>query len=406
VEVAIPTLEGPTITVDLRDAVDDILADERIADALEAMVGYAVENDARIVRFGSDMFPEEAVERFSKGDYRRIKEYLDEPETGGLASDRDIMADVLNRRTDYPDYERLRFSLNFRLLKEKKDYEFVGVDSDRLWVTAGTSPAAPPVRKPAEVGQDYRFLEDPAIEEDPGDATAPASLMPIPYSLSYYEYEQGVLPYDNRFKRVFPGALFEDQRASLIRFEIPLLYGAIITELRYPTGNRGGFIMGFRDLFAEHMVPGARFQIVPTDRGEDVFEIHFNRADEREENILQLDERRGRYVFRPVQFAIETDPDLFLTQEKFGKLHNHKKLEEAERKRPEVILVNAFEAIGEENDGKFWAALDDIYAIANIERPISRAWLRQLLSGDTYPYFFPDESVEGAYFYDPEKRNA
>jgi hypothetical protein len=401
VEVAIPAEAGP-ITIDLRDPIDEILLDDDLANALTIMIGQAVENDIRIVSFGSEIFPDEAVERFSKGDYRRIKEYLDEPETGGLASDRDIMADVFNRRTDYPDYERLRFSVNYRMLKEKKDFEFVGVDSDRLWVTAGSSPATPPIRKPAEVGQDYRFLEDPANEEESVEATGG----PVQYSLTYYEYEQGVLPYDARFKRIFPGALFEDQRASLIRFEIPLLYGAIITELRYPTGNRGGFIMGFRDLFAEHMVPGARFTIVPTDRGEDVFEIHFDRAEEREENLLQLDERRGRYVFRPVQFAIETDPDLFLTQDKFGKLHNHKKLEESERKRPETILVNAFEAIGEPNDGKLWAALDDIYAVANIERPISRTWLRQLLSGATYPYFLPDESVEGAYFYDPEKKGS
>ena len=398
VEIAIPTSDG-SITVDLREPVDIILIDDRVADALTALVEQAIENETRIVRFGSELFAEEAIERFSKGDYRRIKEYLEEPETGGLASDRDIMADVFNRRTDYPDYERLRFSINYRMLKEKKDFEFVGIDSDRLWVSAGTSPVTPPVRKPAEIGQDYRFLEDSLIETDEKGAHGP-----LQHSLTYYEYEQGVLPYDNLFRGIFPGALFEDQRASLIRFEIPLLYGAVIAEVRYPTGNRGGFIMGLRELFAEHMVPGAFFTITPTDRGEDVFEIHFDRADEREENVLQLDERRGRYVFRPVSFAIETNPDLLLTQEKFGKLHNQKKLEEAERKRPETVLVTAFEAVGEENDGKLWATLDDIYAVANIERPISRAWLRHLLSGSPYPYFYPDESIEGAYFYEAEKK--
>ena len=91
----------------------------------------------------ADIFPEEATERFSKGDYRRIKEYLEEPETGGVASDRDIIADVLGRRVDDPSYERLRFSLDYRLLKEKKDFEFVGIDSDRLWINANTTPVLP-----------------------------------------------------------------------------------------------------------------------------------------------------------------------------------------------------------------------------------------------------------------------
>jgi hypothetical protein len=353
-----------------------------------------------MVRFGSDMFPEESVQRFSKGDFRRIKEYLDEPETGGLASDRDIMADVLNRRVDFPDYERLRFSINYRMLKEKKDFEFVGVDSDRLWISAGTSPVTPPVRKPAEIGQDYRFLEDPAIKANEEDAEASG---PVHYSLTYYEYENGVLPYDSRFKGIFPGALFDDQRSSLIRFEIPQLYAAIVGELRYPAGNRGGFIMGLRDLFVEHMVPGAKFTLVPTDRGEDIFEVHFNRADEREVNLLQFDDRKSRYVFRPVSFAIEADPAMLPTQDKLGKLHNQKKLDESERKRPDAVIANAFDIVGEKNEGKLWAVFDDLYAAVNIERPISRAWLLNLLSG-AYPVFYPDETTEEAYFYDPERK--
>jgi hypothetical protein len=400
VEVAIPTANGP-VTVDLRDPVDEILLDDAVAEALEQLIESTIGADARMVRFGSEMFPEESVQRFSKGDFRRIKEYLDEPETGGLASDRDIMADVLNRRVDFPDYERLRFSVNYRMLKEKKDFEFVGVDSDRLWISAGTSPVTPPARKPAEIGQDYRFLEDPAIvagEEESAKASGP-----VHYSLTYYEYENGVLPYDSRFKSVFPGAIFEDQRSSLIRFEIPQLYAAIVGELRYPAGNRGGFIMGLRDLFVEHMVPGAKFALVPTDRGEDIFEVHFNRADEREVNLLQFDDRKSRYVFRPVSFAIEADPAMLPTQDKLGKLHNQKKLDESERKRPDAVIANAFDIVGEKNEGKLWAVFDDLYAAVNIERPISRSWLLSLLSG-AYPVFYPDETTEEAYFYDPERK--
>ncbi|HEX9990422.1 MAG TPA: hypothetical protein VGE45_18330 [Chloroflexia bacterium] len=403
VEVILLTEDG-AINVDLRRSVDEILEDDALVAALEAMIERGISSDQRLIRFGSDIFPEEAVERFSKGDFRRIKEYLDEPETGGVASDRDIMAEVLNRRTDHPDYERVRFSVNYRLLKEKKDFEFVGIDSDRLWINANASPVAPPARKPAEIGQDYRFLEDPAITsvEEEGDAAGDAA-GPLQYSLTYYEYENGLLPYDRRFKRIFPGQVFEDQRFSLLRFEIPQLFGALLAELRYPTGNRGGFIVGLNELFNEHMVPGARFTITPTDRGEDVFEVHFTRNEEQEDNLLQYDDRRGRYVFRPTAYTVETDPTMLLTQEKFGKLHNHKKLDDAERKRPDVIIANAFEAVGDQSEGRFWAVFEDIYPVVNIERPISKSWLKTLLSG-AYPFFYEDDTTEGAYFYDPSKR--
>ena len=400
VEVTVQTAGGP-VTIDLTKSVDELLENEAVAAALEGAIDSILESDTRIVRFGSEIFVEEATERFSKGDFRRIREYLEEPETGGVASDRDIMADVLGRRAEHPDYDRARFSLNTKLLREKKDFEFVGIDSDRLWIIANSSPASHPVRKPAEIGQDYRYLEDPAMQsvedEDVSEAAA------YEHSLTYYEYENGVLPYDRRFKRIFPGAIFEDQRASLIRFEIPQLYGALIAELRYPTPNRGGFIMGLNELFTGHLVPGARFQIVPTDRGDDVFEVRYTSVKEREENLLQLDERRGRYVFRPVSYSVETDPAMLLTETKFGKLHNQKKLEEGERKKPDLIIINAFEAVGEDLDGKRWALFDDIFPVVNIERPISPSWLRTMLSG-AYPYFYADETNEGAYFYDPSKR--
>lgn len=402
IEVSVP-FGDETVTIDLNQPVDSIMENQSAVAALSAMIGAAVQNDSRLLHFGADIFPEEATERFSKGDYRRIKEYLDEPETGGVASDRDIIADVLGRRVEDPSYDRLRFSLNYRLLKEKKDFEFAGIDSDRLWINANTTPVPPPAsRKPAEIGQDYRYLEDPAIiaaEQEELDAH-PYTGGPLEYSLSYYEYEYGVLPYDLRFKQVFPGQVFDDQRASLLRFEVPQLFGSLLAELRYPTGNRGGFIMGLNELFTDHMIAGAKFTITPTDRGEDVFEIHFNRAEEVEANLLQLDERKGRWVFRPVQYAVGTDPNMLLTQEKFGKLHNQKKLEESEKRKLDVVISNAFEAIGETNDGKLWAIMDDLYPVVNIERPVSRAWLSVLLSG-TYPYFYADESTEGAYFYDP-----
>jgi hypothetical protein len=41
--------------------------------------------------------------------------------------------------------------------------------------------------------------------------------------------------------------------------------------------------------------------------------------------------------------------------------------------------------------------------VVNIDRPISPSWLKTMLSG-AYPFFYPDENLEGAYFYDRSKR--
>jgi hypothetical protein len=68
-----------------------------------------------------------------------------------------------------------------------------------------------------------------------------------------------------------------------------------------------------------------------------------------------------------------------------------------------VIIANAFDVVGEDQDGKLWAIFDDLYPVVNIDRPVSPSWLRTLLSG-AYPFFYPDETTEGAYFYDPSKR--
>ena len=41
-----------------------------------------------------------------------------------------------------------------------------------------------------------------------------------------------MLPYDRRAKRLFQGPVFEDQRASLLQFEVPQLYISVLAELR------------------------------------------------------------------------------------------------------------------------------------------------------------------------------
>ena len=77
---------------------------------------------------------------------------------------------------------------------------------DHVWIVAGASPVSVPKRKPSEIGQDYRFLEDAAIRALEPDV--PADLTQVEHALTYYEYEKGLLPYDNALRVLLPRGLW------------------------------------------------------------------------------------------------------------------------------------------------------------------------------------------------------
>ena len=398
IRYVLATPAGPQ-TIDLSRPVDELLAEH--GPALIAMVEQALHEDFRFVTFGPDWFIEDQVERFSKGDFRRFKDYL--VETQDALSDHTFMTDVLNRRENDPDFERLRFSLNYRMLREKRDFEFVGVARDRLWIAANNSPVNAPKRKPSELGQDYKYLEEPATQalEPDHDAPPPARLEHV---LTYYEYEGGLLPYDQAAKGFFPRPLLEDQRAVILRFEVPALFQTYSVELRFATGNRGGYIVGLDAFFQENLVPGARFTIDRTDQ-EDVFSLRYERTPAQEARLLHYDERRSRFVFQPTTYYVQVEHAAVLSEERFPRLNNLKRLDEAERKKTEQIVISAFELAGERLDatGRLWATMDDLLPITNLERPFSLGALRSVLEAG-HEYLYPDPDAPGAYYYDPAKK--
>jgi len=311
------------------------------------------------------------------------------------------MNDVLGRRENDPDYERLRFSLNYRMLREKKDFEFVGVPTERLWIVAGASPVSVPKRKPSELGQDYRYLEDTATQALETPLEEPPTAWE--HALTYYEYENGLLPYDMLARALMPPPMLEDQRASVLRIELPTLFQSFPVELRYPTGNRGGYLVGFDAFFQESLVPGATFTIEPTDQ-QNVFTLRFEQTTAQEDSLLQYDERRSRFIYRPTTFYAGTSPDWLMNEARFPKLDAIKRLDEADRKKAESIVVRAFELIGEQVDGRVMALLSDLLPVVNLERPFSAGALRAILEAAGHRYFAADPDTPGAYYYDPSKR--
>jgi hypothetical protein len=106
---------------------------------------------------------EERVPRFSRGDLRRMRENIQEQEQPSI--DGDLVQDVLGVKPNAPDFEVVRFAVNFRLAREHRDFEFVGTSHQRFWSTSGLAQIGTTRRKPNELGTDYRYLLDEAGED-------------------------------------------------------------------------------------------------------------------------------------------------------------------------------------------------------------------------------------------------
>jgi hypothetical protein len=385
--------ETPAVTpvVEAPPAVPDMPLD-----VLAAALRERLAADVRLASFGDEWSLDDMALRLSRNDFRRIRDYMTERQEP--LTDEELLNDVLGRRVTDRDYQLNRFGLNVRMSKEKKDFDFVGTAQSRLWSTSALPPIGTAKRKPAELGQDYRFLLESKEEIDPASLGSS-----IDHTLTFYEYEYGLLPLDAHLAAFFPRPYLEEQRTAILRFDVPQLYSSYLIELRYPTANRGGFLSGLDQFYAENLVPGAVLTIERTDN-DGRYVLRFGQTAAQERRLLHVDERRGRYVFRPVTFYCVVNEDMLLSDTKFGGLNNAKILDDREKRRPEAVLRATFERVGDQVGDKsaprYWALADDLLAAANVERPFTAEYVRQVLESPNHPEFSVDPEGN-AYFYDP-----
>ncbi len=367
-------------------------SDADISDAIRESLGQEIS----VARWGELWMMEDRVQRFSRGDLRRIEDFL--REQGGIATDEEIVQDVLGVRANASEYSGTRFALNYRLSRETREFEYVGTDTAGVWSLSNQPSIGTTKRKPSEIGQDYRFLIDYRTPDEGLEEGI------IEHILSFYEYSYGVLPLDANLATLLPNAGFADQRAARVTFESPQTGETIVTELRFPTSNRGGFIAGLEQFFADNLVPGAVLTIERTDRPNHFLLEYFQVSGE-DRKLLHLDERKGKYAYRSTTYYCATQDDFLLTEGRFPKLADAKPLDDRARRRPDQVVQATFERIGD-NTGSadlpaYSASFGDLLAAANIERPISAEYLRDILTSGTYPEFSVDESSEDVYVYQP-----
>lgn len=393
IEEIVATEPSRTITIPVAPAATTDVSEASDTD-LEAALIDRLGADGQVAMFDGQWMLEDRVPRFSKGELRKLKDYIAEQEQP--LTDEVLIQDVLDVRPRSADFELMRFALNYRLSKEHRDFEFVGTSGQRFWSTSALAPIGTSLRKPNEIGTDFKYLLDEA-------SAAPGyrSRKELSHVLTFYEFTLGLLPYDGEMLELLGAPVTPNQRTAVLTFECPQVYTTYLVELRYPTPNRGGFIVGLDDFYNENLVPGALLSIRATEN-DGHFVVEYVNAASQSQRLLELEERKQRYVFRPTSFACGVIDEGLLTEELWSSLNGEKPLDEKTRRRPEAVVAATFERLGKQFEGGgYTASFAQLFAGVNIERPFSETLLRSILENDDTGAFAKDPDGPDGYTYIP-----
>ncbi|PDW03376.1 hypothetical protein [Candidatus Viridilinea mediisalina] len=386
--------------IDLRRPLDELLAEH--GPALRQALVEKIEQDplGRIVSFGSRFFPEANVINLGKNDLRKIREYINE--RGEPLLDSELIADIFYHNARQSDYEGWLFSLNYRLYREK-DFEFVGVEGVNLWSAKGLPNIGGKRVKAAEMGQLTSYLvegfDDSAEPDELELIDAEGSLT---LTLPFFSWEYGVLPLTASIQALLPPPALPDQRSAVLRFDSLQHFSSTLVEVRYPTGNRGGWLQGLEEFFHEHLVPGA---VITLSRGTEpnLFVIGYDELEEHEERILTLDEKKNKLGFTNFTYYAAVDAGLLPNQTRFPRLNRLKSFPMGERRKAEMVLEHVAEVMGEQVGSReaprYAVKLDDLFVAFNVLRPGSLALIRHLIQ--QHEQFEPDATTPDLFSFTP-----
>ena len=338
-------------------------------DAIAAMLEQQFSHHSHIAYFGGRWMTTDRAHRLSRGNIRDIRQYIEEQEQP--LTDETLVEDVLRVRKSNPEYANIVFGVNYWLNRER-DFEFVGTRGQRFWSVNDLPPLGTTLRKPNDIGSDYRFLTDGvnAAEIEHRSVTS------VDHVVSFYEWNLGLLPYDVEMQKLFPAPMLPDQRSAVFTFEIPQSYTTYLVELRYPTPTRGGFFLGLDDLYFDSLVPGAMISINATE-SDGHYKVEYIATDEQSDRLLEMDEKRPRYHFRPTTYACGVDDAWLLNEDRFPGLAGQKQLSDRERRKIATVVEVTFERVGiDDGNGGLLASFEDLLAAINVERPVSEDLLR------------------------------
>jgi hypothetical protein len=372
-------------------------------DTLETALLEQLEKDPlrRIVHFGRRCYPESGLVSLGKNDLRRIRDYI--VEEGEPMADTAIIADLYYHNPRNADYEGFRFSLNYRLSREK-DFEFVGVEGSNLWSAKGLATVGTKRVKAGEMAQMTSYLTENLDDSlDSQGEGSPEQTGVASRHLTFFEWQYGILPLDKSLLLLLPRPALPEQRSAILRIESPQHYSNFLVEMRFPTGNRGGWVQGFDAFFHEHLVAGAMITLARTDEP-NVFTIIYEEGQGVSDRLLTLDEKKNKHAFADITYSCAVDNDSVVSQKHFGRAKNLKSLPMSERRKADVVLEHVFEVMGDNQGSReepaYQMDMDALYVAYNVLRPASRSYLRLLL--EEHSDVTCDDEELAIYSYHPE----
>ena len=135
------------------------------------------------------------------------------------------------------------------------------------------------------------------------------------------------------------------------------------------------------------------------------FVVEYFQMSGQDRRLLHLDARKNRYVFRPTTFYCGLQDDMLVDENRFPRLADVEPLDDRTRRSPDQVVARTFARVGENlgtsDKPRYSATLVDLLAATNVERPISIEFLRDLLTGGTYPEFSINDDEEDTFIYQP-----
>lgn len=385
-------------------------------------------DNPHVLTFGGRWLLDVLLVPLKDNDLIQVRDYLDEQDQA--VSDVDILRELFHITSRDDAFDRWRFALSYRLNQEAKELgvEFVGFDvvigSDVVWSWAlQKAPFEKPEhhrRLPGTEGLPIEYVEvdqvaaeltrdDEPLEvppEEPQEEWKPTR-QTWEYVLTYYHWDNGVLPYNRQAREMIP-PLSEGQRRAILYFVAEQVDDEPFeVVLCTDSGKTWLQSMGLKDLFAGYCrVPGARIWI---DRTEELglYKIRYRPAEPRHRRLLFFEEGRVRPVIKEVEIDCEVDETMLLAEGRYSNIEALDRLDLADRRTASKVLARVFELIGLKDESRdvYCACVDDLFPLLSITKPYSRDYVNQILfDRKNYPWFYSDEEREAGWFvYDPEQ---
>ena len=143
-------------------------------------------------------------------------------------------------------------------------------------------------------------------------------------------------------QELLPAPLLPNHVPAVLTFECPQSYTTYLVELRYPSPNRGGFIVGLDDFYNENLRPGCADFDHAGPRTTATTSSSTSRLMPRTLRLLELEDRRQRFVFRDDTYACGVLDDYLLTEGRVPGIAGEKPMDEKARRRLENVIAVGF----------------------------------------------------------------